>query len=108
MGTDNLDPGLTYVSATPAPDSISGQQLTWNLGTLNPGDSGTITVTADVIAPPGSILNNFATIDSDQTPPQTDTQTTIVRIDQVNPEVPVGTVTSILTMLSAFIIKRKK
>src|SRR5262249_25196858 len=31
---DTLPAGVTFVSASPAPSSFSGQTLTWNLGTL--------------------------------------------------------------------------
>jgi uncharacterized repeat protein (TIGR01451 family) len=105
--TDTLSPGLTYVSASTTPDSIVGQVLTWNLGTLNTGDNGAISIDATVTAPPGSVLNNFATIDSDVTPPQTDVQTTIVRIDQVIPEVPYGNFMTMSLLLLGFIIHRK-
>ena len=41
---DVLDAGLTYVagSASPAPTSIVGQKLTWDIGTLAVGAGGTI------------------------------------------------------------------
>jgi uncharacterized repeat protein (TIGR01451 family) len=39
---DVLPSGLTFVSATPAPSSVSGQTLRWNLGTLNAGATGSI------------------------------------------------------------------
>lgn len=41
---DTLPVGVTYLSASPAPSSISGRVVTWNLGTLNPGAAGTITL----------------------------------------------------------------
>ncbi len=59
---DTLPAGVTFVSATPAPSSISGQTLTWNLGTLAVGQQGTITIntTVSTTAPPS--LTNTATI----------------------------------------------
>ncbi len=45
---DTLPAGMTFVSANPAPTGSSGQVKTWSLGTLNPGVTGTITVTARV------------------------------------------------------------
>jgi uncharacterized repeat protein (TIGR01451 family) len=41
---DTLPAGVTFLSANPAPSSVSGNVLTWNLGTQNPGASGAITV----------------------------------------------------------------
>lgn len=42
--TDTLPGELDYVSASPTPDSINGTTLAWNLGDLDPGAGGTITV----------------------------------------------------------------
>jgi len=41
--TDTLPPGLQFVSATSAP-AVAGPVLTWALGALAPGDSGTISL----------------------------------------------------------------
>ena len=43
--TEVLPSGVIYVSgsAVPAPDSIAGQTLTWNLGSISIGDTKTIT-----------------------------------------------------------------
>ena len=41
---DTLPAGETFVSAAPAPSSVAGQTLTWNLGSLGAGASGSITV----------------------------------------------------------------
>ena len=51
--SDVLPSGLTFVSAVPAPSSVSGQTLTWNnlgtpAGSLAPGASGVILVTAQL------------------------------------------------------------
>ncbi|MCX6677953.1 MAG: hypothetical protein NTU95_08435 [Methanothrix sp.] len=45
---DILSPGLIYQDATPVPDSISGNMLTWNLGTLVAGASMQIHLSAIV------------------------------------------------------------
>src|SRR5207249_12339993 len=47
--TDTLPSGLQFVSATTAP-AVSGQVLTWPLGTLVAGDSGVIDLVL-VVAP---------------------------------------------------------
>jgi hypothetical protein len=60
---DTLPAGLTFVSATLAPSSVSGQTLTWNLGTLNVNQSGTIVIRTRVAAGTGgSNVDNTATI----------------------------------------------
>lgn len=59
---DTLPAGVTFVSATPAPSSVSGQVLTWNLGTLAVGQAGTISVQATVSATAPASLTNTATI----------------------------------------------
>jgi len=40
-----IDPLLTYVGATPVPTSVVGNLATWNLGTLQPQQSGSIQLT---------------------------------------------------------------
>ncbi len=65
--TDTLPAGLSYVSATPAPATIAGQVLTWNLGNLSVGASGTITVSATVnTGTSGQTLVNTARISNDR------------------------------------------
>ncbi|MBK8092689.1 MAG: DUF11 domain-containing protein [Verrucomicrobiaceae bacterium] len=46
--TDLLPAGLTFASAVPTPTSVSGQTVTWNMGTLADGATGSITLTAQV------------------------------------------------------------
>ncbi len=59
--TDTLPASLSYVSASPSPASVSGQVVTWNLGTLASGASTTLTVTAK--ANQGGItVQNTATV----------------------------------------------
>jgi uncharacterized repeat protein (TIGR01451 family) len=68
--TDMLPAGISYVSATPAPGTISGSTLEWQLGTLAPAASGSITLTvrANPDPPPtgGSVASipNIGTIQS--------------------------------------------
>ncbi|NWG20239.1 MAG: DUF11 domain-containing protein [Chloroflexi bacterium] len=67
--TDDLPASVTYVSASPAPAGISGRRLSWNLGDVPAGTSGTITVRATVNGnAPASLVNVAditATNDSD-------------------------------------------
>lgn len=42
---DALPAGLAYVSATPAPSSITGRSLAWSLGSLSAGAAGSIRIT---------------------------------------------------------------
>ena len=77
--TDTLPDGLTYVngSASIEPNLVSGQTLTWNLGTVDEEDSPvTITYEASVDADAAGLLENLACLDADQNPQQicTDTQ----------------------------------
>ena len=61
---DTLAAGLTFVSSTPSPATQVGQNLTWNVGNVAPGGSGSITVRADV-SPSlaiGTYVLNTATI----------------------------------------------
>ncbi|MBL7980590.1 MAG: T9SS type A sorting domain-containing protein [Flavobacteriales bacterium] len=65
-----LDPLLSYVSASTPATSVNGPLVTWDLGTLQPGSSGTINVTVftSISATPNApILNTviLATEESD-------------------------------------------
>ena len=46
--TDSLPEGLSFVSASPAPDRIEGRVIEWSLGSLDPGEAGTITLVARI------------------------------------------------------------
>jgi uncharacterized repeat protein (TIGR01451 family) len=61
---DVLPAGLSFVSASPAPASVSGQTLAWDLGALAPGASGAISVQAQSSAAlaSGALLRNDVTI----------------------------------------------
>ncbi|HKZ47229.1 MAG TPA: SdrD B-like domain-containing protein, partial [Thermoplasmata archaeon] len=64
---DVLPPEVTFVSAVPAPSSIVGQTLTWDLGAVVGGSGGSITVTVQVNVGTGdqTLLHNAATLDFD-------------------------------------------
>ncbi|MFN8567046.1 MAG: DUF11 domain-containing protein [Kouleothrix sp.] len=61
---DTLPADLTFVSANPAPTGVAGQSLTWALGTLAPGQRGSISVVAQAsaLAASGSVALNQAGI----------------------------------------------
>jgi uncharacterized repeat protein (TIGR01451 family) len=64
--TDTLPVGITFGGATPAPSTINGQALTWNLGPASTNTSGTIIVTGtmDNRAAAGEVFVNTAGIKS--------------------------------------------
>ena len=79
--TDTLPGGVTYVSCTGGGIYNVGppETVTWNIGTISVGTSGSVTVTVTVNAgTEGTTLLNFATIDSDETQPRTDSEATPV------------------------------
>jgi uncharacterized repeat protein (TIGR01451 family) len=64
--TDVLDNNLNYVigSSTPPPVNVSGRTITWNLGTITAGGTGSIAFQVDLInnAVPGTEIHNVAQI----------------------------------------------
>ncbi len=81
--TDELPPGTTFVSAQPAPFSVAGQTITWQIASL-PAESGpfTIRVTAKVStdAQAGSSITNtvrvaYKDINDNPYPEESDTDT---------------------------------
>jgi large repetitive protein len=62
--TDELDPGTTFVSASPDVCSASGQQVTCALDDLDPGDDTTIelTVLVDEAVDSGTTIENTAAV----------------------------------------------
>ena len=48
--TDVLPAGMTYVSASPSPASVTGNTVVWNLGAIAPGTEREITLTVSVAA----------------------------------------------------------
>ena len=82
--TDTLPAGLTYVSAVPAPSSIAGQTLTWNIGTIAAGASGTITVNVNTTSGmTASSITNTATLSNPATADVSASATTELRKPQV-------------------------
>ncbi len=63
---DTLPAGMTYIAATPVPDSVAGQIIFWHFQSLAPGNYQ-LTVTAQVGAavPVGTVMTN--TVDCDYT-----------------------------------------
>ena len=64
--TDVLPSGLNYLSASPAPSTVSGQTITWNLGTLAPNAIRTFRL--NVRATGTGTLLNSATISANGSP----------------------------------------
>jgi uncharacterized repeat protein (TIGR01451 family) len=63
--TDTLPSQVTFVSATPSQGSCSGTStVTCNLGTMNNGDSATVTIVVNVplTTPAGTVLRNTAEV----------------------------------------------
>ncbi len=56
--TDTLGAGLAYVSATPDPDAVGGQVITWSLGSIPAGGQEQVQLSAEVVACKG--LDNAA------------------------------------------------
>ncbi|GFO77661.1 hypothetical protein BPLS_P6241 [Bathymodiolus platifrons methanotrophic gill symbiont] len=66
---DTLPGDASFASATGNP-SVSGSNITWNLGTVIAGAQGSVTLTVDVDRPPANgVLTNTGTIDSTETDP---------------------------------------
>lgn len=59
--TDDLPAGVTYVSASPTP-LVNGRRLSWNLGDVASGASGSITVRVTVNGNAPATLTNVADI----------------------------------------------
>jgi uncharacterized repeat protein (TIGR01451 family) len=74
--TDTLPAGLTFANAAPAPQ-VSGQKLTWNLGSLAAGDSTTLTIMATAERT-GTFVNPAAVAADDGLADQADATTKIV------------------------------
>jgi len=67
--TDTIPANTSYVSG----GTLSGTKVTWNLGTLAMGETGSVTLRVKVNSPldNGTIIKNIAAITSDQTVSQT-------------------------------------
>lgn len=65
--TDVVPANTTFVSANNGGTYVSGTNtVTWNLGTKNPSDNGSVTMTVRVFSPlaNGTVITNTATLDS--------------------------------------------
>lgn len=118
--TDQLPPGLTFVSATPSQGSYNNITGIWTVGTLNAGASATLTIQA-IVSAVGALTNTAEVtasdqLDPDSTPnnnnPTEDDQATVIIAGQVadlslqkvvdNPTPGVGsTVTFTITLSNA-------
>ncbi|MCK4367674.1 MAG: DUF11 domain-containing protein, partial [Thermoplasmata archaeon] len=83
--TDTIPEHTTYVSSSPTYDQVSDRTYTWNVGTVQPGSGGSITLVVEVDAgtPDETVLTNTGTLDYDDAngnplPQQTDTAETTV------------------------------
>ncbi|MFC1787096.1 hypothetical protein ACFLY8_03585, partial [Halobacteriota archaeon] len=83
--TDTLPPEVTFVSCTGG-GSHSGNTVTWNIGTITAGASGSVTLTVQVNlgTPPGTNIINYATINGAEpgTGPTTVSETTVTCLNQ--------------------------
>ena len=84
------DPNLSYLMATPTPDSQSGQTSTWNIGSLNPGNVGNVFVYYNIPSGMqiGDPLTSTATIDpttGDETPTDNADNTTSLVVGPYDP-----------------------
>lgn len=88
---DDLPPGTIFVSASHGGVyHAATRSITWNLGTLPPGTpQQCVQFQVIVVASPGAILTNYATIDTDQIPPTTVDDTTEVTPAHILPFAPV-------------------
>ena len=101
--TDPLPPEVTYLGSSGGGVYNGGTHtVTWTIGPLAPGDTGSVTVTVRVDSiPPSALLYNYAFINSDET---TETETTVVTWvvpGQVIPEIPLGTISALTTLLAS-------
>jgi uncharacterized repeat protein (TIGR01451 family) len=82
---DTLPPEVTFVSCTGG-GSHSGSTVTWNIGTITAGASGSVTLTVQVNlgTPPGTNIINYATINGAEpgTGPTTVSETTVTCTNQ--------------------------
>ncbi|MFW6136109.1 MAG: hypothetical protein ACOC7N_04735, partial [Chloroflexota bacterium] len=76
---EQYDPNVSFVYASPAPDSGSNNRE-WTFPSLETGTSEAIDIIVQVASPldPDTVLTNLATLESDQTDPVTVTETTAV------------------------------
>ncbi|MEI6604795.1 MAG: SdrD B-like domain-containing protein [Verrucomicrobiota bacterium] len=63
--TDMLPAGLTYVSAVPAPNNVSGSTVTWNIGSVMPNQIVSLTINVKATAT-GTLLNTVTAASNGQ------------------------------------------
>ena len=82
---DTLPPEVTFVSCTGG-GSHSGNTVTWNIGTITAGASGSVTLTVQVKlgTPPGTNITNYVTINGAEpgTGPTTKSEMTVTCLNQ--------------------------
>ena len=66
--TDQLPAGLTYLSHTVSQGTYSSVTGVWNVGTVNPAGSATMTITARVTATGGTSIVNTAQVSTSSIP----------------------------------------
>ena len=77
---DVLPPEVSFASASPSPDSVVGNTLTWQLGTVASGATVVITVNADVDALAGSATNNVSVTGNESEDPTNNSATCLTEI----------------------------
>jgi uncharacterized repeat protein (TIGR01451 family) len=64
--TDTFPADIVVTGYGPAPTSITPERGVWELGSLNPGESGQVTITATVIGEADRLLHNTVDITGDE------------------------------------------
>jgi len=110
--TDTLPAEVDFVSATNG-GTEAGGVVTWNIGTVAAGESGSVSVTVKVKANTADgFISNSVMIDSDQTPPTTVNERTLVETKGIpSPEfptlaLPIGMIIGIVFIV--YSVKRKE
>ena len=86
--TDEIDANLENVVPDDAGDyDPDTHTITWNIGTVAAGEGGSVYFTARIVSPlpHGTVIENVATIDSDQTDPVDTEPTTTMVISEPAP-----------------------
>lgn len=83
---DALPPELTFVSSTPAPSSIAGNVITWNMPSIPPLTPAAYTITLTVLAPPATTHTfiNQATMTGTDTSPASYSITDTAEVSVIN------------------------
>jgi len=84
--SDDLPAEVEYVSASPTPTTQIGNSLTWNLGTVAPSTTQTITVTVKAITAKDGVKNTATvTTDTEETTTDDNSDDELVDIKDVCP-----------------------